>query len=92
MEKIKALDQPTTSLNVIRCSTFSPGFLNRQFIIALSDLGVPEDYFLQKMNDSVENLHIEKLNFMPVSAKKYIPKRKLDLENAMEESKNSSSK
>jgi hypothetical protein len=44
------------------------------------------------MNDSVENLHIEKLDFMPVSAKKYIPKRKLDLENAMEESKNSSSK
>ena len=49
MEKIRAYDQTTMSLNVIRCSTFSPGFLNRQFIIALSDLGVSEKYFLEKM-------------------------------------------
>ena len=66
MEKIKAHDQKSWSLNVIRCSTFSQGFLNRQFIIALSDLGVPDDYFLKKMNDSVNKLHIEKLNFIPV--------------------------
>ena len=74
MEKIRAYDQTTMSLNVIRCSTFSPGFLNRQFIIALSDLGVSEKYFLEKMNKSVENLHIEKLKFIPVFFKKWKPK------------------
>ena len=74
MEKIRAYEQTTMSLNVIRCSTFSPGFLNRQFIIALSDLGVSEKYFLEKMNKSVENLHIEKLKFIPVFTKKWEPK------------------
>ena len=74
MEKIRAYDQTTMSLNVIRCSTFSPGFLNRQFIIALSDLGVSEKYFLEKMNKSVENLHIEKLKFIPFFTKKWEPK------------------
>ena len=74
MEKIRAYDQTTMSLNVIRCSTFSPGFLNRQFIIALSDLGVSEKYFLEKMNKSVENLHIEKLKFIPLFTKKWEPK------------------
>ena len=74
MEKIRAYEQTTMSLNVIRCSTFSPGFLNRQFIIALSDLGVSEKYFLEKMNKSVENLHIEKLKFIPLFTKKWEPK------------------
>ena len=66
MVKIKAQSQEVLSLNVIRCSTFSPGFLNKQFILALSDLGVPHDYFLKKLNDSVDNLHIEKLTFKAV--------------------------
>ena len=74
MEKIRAYDQTTMSLNVIRCSTFSPGFLNRQFIIALSDLGVSEKYFLEKMDKSAENLHIEKLKFIPVFLKQWKPK------------------
>ena len=36
------------SFNVIRCSTFGQGYLNRSLIILLSSLGVPDDYFMRK--------------------------------------------
>jgi RNA-dependent RNA polymerase len=34
-------------LNVVRCATFSQGYLNRQIIILLNALGVPEEVFLK---------------------------------------------
>ena len=36
------------SLDIIRCATFSQGFLNQQIIILLHALGVPTEFFLQK--------------------------------------------
>ena len=33
-------------LNVVRCATFSQGYLNRQIIILLNCLGVPEEIFI----------------------------------------------
>jgi RNA-dependent RNA polymerase len=34
------------SLNVVRCATYSQGYLNRQLIMLLSCLGVPDHIFL----------------------------------------------
>lgn len=33
-------------LDVIRCSTYSPAFLNQQVILLLDFLGVPRDVFI----------------------------------------------
>ena len=38
---------PDLSLNVVRCATYSQGYLNRQLIILLNCLGVPDEVFLQ---------------------------------------------
>jgi hypothetical protein len=35
------------SLNVVRCATYSQGYLNRQLIILLSCLGVPDRVFME---------------------------------------------
>jgi hypothetical protein len=35
------------SFNVIRASTFGQGYLNRQLIMLLYCLGVPESYFME---------------------------------------------
>jgi len=39
--------QKDFDLNVVRCATFSQGFLNRQLIILLSALGVPDEVFMK---------------------------------------------
>jgi hypothetical protein len=36
------------TLDIVRCSTWSQGHLNRQSIILLHCLGVPIDYFMRK--------------------------------------------
>jgi hypothetical protein len=36
------------SLDIVRCATYSQGFLNRQIIILLNCLGVPKEYFMKK--------------------------------------------
>jgi len=38
-------------LEVIRCATFSQGFLNRQVILLLRSMGVPEAVFLRLQQD-----------------------------------------
>lgn len=38
------------SFNVIRASTYGQGYLNRQVIILLYCLGVPESYFMEAQN------------------------------------------
>ena len=40
-------ESESTTLNVIRCSKFSQGYLNRQVIILLHCIGVPIEYFLE---------------------------------------------
>ena len=36
------------TLEVVRCATFSQGYLNKQVILLLHSLGVPVDYFMKK--------------------------------------------
>jgi hypothetical protein len=45
------------SLNIIRCGTFSQGLLNRQIIILLYCLGVPETYFIDKQREALKDLN-----------------------------------
>jgi RNA-dependent RNA polymerase len=35
------------SFNVVRCATYSQGYLNRQLIILMSCLGVPDEVFIE---------------------------------------------
>jgi RNA-dependent RNA polymerase len=36
------------SLNIVRCASYSQGYLNRQTVTLLHCLGVPEEYFVKK--------------------------------------------
>mmetsp|Transcript_19298 Transcript_19298/g.29600 ORF Transcript_19298/g.29600 Transcript_19298/m.29600 type:complete len:99 (-) Transcript_19298:692-988(-) len=47
-------------LGVIRCSTYSPAFLNRQVILLLDSLGVSEKVFTKKNQDAIDNLSVDK--------------------------------
>lgn len=46
------------ALNVIRCSTYSLGHLNRQFVIHLSVLGAKESFFFDKLSKSMRDLSL----------------------------------
>lgn len=46
-------------LEVIRCSTFSQGYLNRQIILLLSNLGVPDSVFERHLNQAMKSLDID---------------------------------
>ncbi|KAJ1569987.1 hypothetical protein HK096_007124, partial [Nowakowskiella sp. JEL0078] len=46
----------TPTLEIIRTSFYSPGFLNRQFVLLLETLGVPKDVFLELKDLMVEHL------------------------------------
>ncbi|CDW77053.1 rna-directed rna polymerase [Stylonychia lemnae] len=48
-------------LNVVRCSTFSQGFLNRQIIILLSSLGVKEEVFLSLQQKAKEYAQVQEI-------------------------------
>ncbi|CDW74505.1 rna-directed rna polymerase [Stylonychia lemnae] len=48
-------------LEVIRCATFSQGYLNRQVILLLNCLGVPEDIFISLQKQQLENLDVNKV-------------------------------
>jgi hypothetical protein len=45
------------TLEVIRTSTYIPGFLNRQVITLLSSLGVKDEVFMQLMNDMLRDVN-----------------------------------
>jgi RNA-dependent RNA polymerase len=47
------------SLDVIRYASFSQGHLNRQVIILLSALQVPDEVFLKLMDNSVKRLNVK---------------------------------
>jgi RNA-dependent RNA polymerase len=51
--KFKTPDYP---LEVIRCATFSQGYLNRQVILLLSNLGVPDEVFIKHLDKAMKSL------------------------------------
>ncbi|TNV86912.1 hypothetical protein FGO68_gene10314 [Halteria grandinella] len=51
--KFETTDYP---LEVIRCATFSQGYLNRQVILLLSNLGVPDEVFTKLLDDAMRSL------------------------------------
>ena len=46
------------SLNVIRVSTCSQGYLNRQAIILLSALGVPNEFFIDLQEQALNRIRL----------------------------------
>lgn len=46
-------EAPYTGLEIIRCSSLATPFFNRQIIIVLSDLGVPDHVFIRKQQQMV---------------------------------------
>jgi len=48
----------STGLEIIRCSQYSCANLNRQLILVLSTLGVPDDVFVQKLKDQLSDLKL----------------------------------
>jgi hypothetical protein len=59
-ESMKKFDGKLNELSVIRCSTYSPAFLNRQVILLLHNLGVPDQLFLDRNFAAVQNLDVNK--------------------------------
>jgi uncharacterized membrane protein len=49
------------TLDIVRCATFSQGFLNRQIITLLHCLGVPIDYFLRKQQRAKQYISLESI-------------------------------
>ena len=49
------------SLNVIRCSTYGQGFLNRSIIQLLHSLGIEKEYFIQKQREAKELVNVERV-------------------------------
>ena len=49
------------SLNVVRCATFSQGYLNRQLIILLSCMGVPNEVFLELQRGAKHLTEVNKI-------------------------------
>ena len=46
-------------LEVIRCSTYSQGYLNRQVILLLSNLGVPDKVFEKHLDNALKSLDVD---------------------------------
>ena len=49
------------SLNIIRCSTYGQGYLNRSIILLLNSIGVDEEFFLKKQRQAIELTDLEKV-------------------------------
>ena len=49
------------TLNVIRCSTFGQGFLNRSIILLLNSLGVDQEFFLRKQRQATDLVDVEQV-------------------------------
>jgi len=57
-ESMQKFEGNLEELSAIRCSTYSPAFLNRQVILLLSHLGVPEDLILERNDVAISNLNV----------------------------------
>ena len=65
-------------LEVIRASTFSQGYLNRQVILLLSTLGVPDEVFVGHLNEALKSLDVKAvLRTLGKIYEKSLKKRKL---------------
>jgi len=49
------------SLDIVRCATFSQGYLNRQVITLLHCLGVPIEYFLRKQQIAKQHIQLDSI-------------------------------
>jgi hypothetical protein len=49
------------SLDIVRCATFSQGYLNRQIIMLLHCLGVPIEFFLRKQQIAKQHVQLESI-------------------------------
>lgn len=49
------------SLNVVRCATYSQGYLNRQLIMLFSCLGVPDHIFLNLQRKAKEMVQVSEI-------------------------------
>jgi len=47
------------TFNVIRCSTFGQGYLNRSIILLLNCLGVSDDYFISKQRQAKQLVDLD---------------------------------
>lgn len=54
MEKFKGR---CLDIGIVRCATPSPAYLNRQIIMMLSCLDVPDEIFLKKIDNVLKNLN-----------------------------------
>ncbi|KAJ4992728.1 RNA-dependent RNA polymerase [Stagonosporopsis vannaccii] len=55
-------EAPYTGLEIIRCSSLATPFFNRQIIIVLSDLGVPDYVFIRKQQQMVNAYELAMLD------------------------------
>lgn len=53
----KKFESEDKNLEVIRCATYSQGFLNRQIIMLMSCQGVPDEVFLGKLHQATKRLN-----------------------------------
>ena len=58
---MKKFQSDQLELGVIRCATPSISYLNRQIIVLLSCLGVPDDVFLKLQEEALERLDTGKI-------------------------------
>lgn len=59
-KSMKKFEGKFNELSTIRISTFSPAYLNRQVILLLDYLGVPQQFFLDRNRKALENLDVKK--------------------------------
>ena len=53
----KKFESPDTQLEVIRCATYSQGYLNRQVIMLMSCQGVSDNVFEAKLDKALKRLN-----------------------------------
>jgi len=49
------------SFNVVRCATYSQGYLNRQLIILMSCLGVPDQVFIELQRKAKQQVQVQEI-------------------------------
>lgn len=58
---MKKFESDKLELGVIRCATPSLSYLNRQIIVLLSCLGVPDEVFLDLQQEALDRLDTHKI-------------------------------
>ena len=58
---MKKFDDGLYNLSVIRCATYSPAYLNRQVILILNHIGVPDELFETRNEIALEYLNVSRI-------------------------------